>query len=61
MKRSITAKQKKRGRPATGITPMIGVRLHPEVRLAVEAWAGRHGKVSLSEAIRLLIGIALKR
>jgi hypothetical protein len=40
---------------------MIGVRLHPEVRLAVEAWAGRHGKVSLSEAIRLLIGIALKR
>jgi hypothetical protein len=60
MKRSISAKQKKRGRPATGITPMIGVRLSPDKRKAVEAWAKTMlDKPSLSEAVRRLVELGL--
>ena len=33
---SIPVPQKKRGRPATGETPRVGVRLHPDVRRALE-------------------------
>jgi hypothetical protein len=60
MKRSISAKQKKRGRPATGITPMIGIRLSADKRKAVEAWAktALH-KPSLSEAVRRLVELGL--
>jgi hypothetical protein len=60
MKRSISAKQKKRGRPATGITPMIGIRLSPDKRKAVEAWAKTAlDKPSLSEAVRRLVELGL--
>jgi len=60
MKRSIFAKQKKRGRPATGITPMIGVRLSSDKRKAVEAWAKTVlDKPSLSEAVRRLVELGL--
>jgi metal-responsive CopG/Arc/MetJ family transcriptional regulator len=59
MKPSINAKQKKRGRPATGKTPMIGLRLSPEVAAAVDAWAAKHGLGSRSAAIRQMIDQAI--
>jgi hypothetical protein len=61
MAKSIPAKRKKRGRPATGLDPMVGLRMAPEVRKAVEAWAQRQDdKLSFSEAIRRMIEIVLK-
>src|SRR5260370_21724093 len=60
MKRSISAKQKRRGRPATGITPMIGIRLARDKRRAVETWAKTQlDKPSLSEAVRRLVELGL--
>jgi hypothetical protein len=48
------------GRPPTGKTPTIGLRLTPEKRRQVEEWAARQkDKPSLSEAIRRLIDRAL--
>ena len=63
MKRTIAAKQKRgRGRPATGRDPMIGVRVSPELRKAVERWAGSLAdKPNLSQAIRRLIEDGLRR
>jgi hypothetical protein len=58
--RSISAKQKKRGRPATGIRPMIGLRLSKVEIGRVDRWAVDHG-VTRSEAIRLLIESGLKK
>ncbi len=58
MARSIeTVKQKRKpGRPATGRDPIVGVRMPPETRKAVEAWAAHQdGKLSLSEALRRLV------
>lgn len=60
MKRSISAKQKKRGRPATGVRPMIGLRLSATDIARVDSWAAAHG-LSRSEAIRLLIERGLKK
>jgi hypothetical protein len=55
------AKQKKRGRPATGVTPMMGVRVSEDLRGRIESWAhGRPDKPSLSEAIRRLIELGLR-
>jgi hypothetical protein len=60
MSKSIAAKQKRRGRPATGKTPMIGLRASPELRRAIESWAKRQGDVPvLSEAIRRLVELGL--
>ena len=58
MARSIPAKQKKRGRPATGYDPMIGLRLAPDLTARVDDWAERQS-VSRSEAIRQMIEQAL--
>jgi predicted DNA-binding protein len=59
-----TAKRKKvkkrgRGRPATGMDPMIGVRLSLEATTQLDKWAKAHD-MTRSEAIRQLIarGIA---
>jgi hypothetical protein len=61
MRQSIPVKRKKRGRPATGVDPLVGVRMSPESRKAVEAWAKRQpDKPSLSEAIRRMVEIVLK-
>ena len=61
MRQSIPVKRKKRGRPATGVDPLVGVRMSPESRKAVEAWAKRQAdKPSLSEAIRRMVEIVLK-
>ena len=54
MKRSISVKQKKRGRPPTGIRPIVGLRLSEVEIERVDRWAADHG-VNRSEAVRLLI------
>jgi hypothetical protein len=62
MQTSIPDNQQKRGRgrPATGITPMVGVRLEPEFRAEIEAWAAKQQDApSLAEAIRRLLKQAL--
>jgi hypothetical protein len=62
MDRSITAKQKvekRMGRPPTGKTPMIGLRLPLEVRKRIEAWAEQKG-LSFSDAVRQLLDIGLE-
>jgi hypothetical protein len=60
MARSISAKQKKRGRPATGVRPMIGLRLSKVDIARVDRWAAeRH--LTRSEAIRALIEQGLKK
>jgi hypothetical protein len=59
MKQAISAKQK-RGRPPTGIRPMIGFRADFQLRQAIEKWAkSQADKPKLSDAIRRLVEIAL--
>lgn len=61
MAKSALAKQIKRGRPATGITPMIGLRASPELRRAIEKWSLRQeDKPKLSETVRRLVELALR-
>lgn len=54
---SNTVSQKKRGRPATGQSPRLGVRLAPEVLSTFEAWLSEFGdpKPSQSDGIRFLM------
>jgi len=60
MKKPISAKQKLRGRPATGITPMMGFRADPVTRAAIVRWAENQPDMpSLSEAIRQLVELGL--
>jgi len=60
MKKEILAKQKSRGRPATGITPMMGFRADPEIRAEIARWAEyQSDNPSLSEAIRRLVELGL--
>jgi hypothetical protein len=62
MKKSISAKQKTRGRPATGITPMMGFRAEPAIRAQVVRWAENQPDMpTLSEAIRRLVEIGLSK
>jgi hypothetical protein len=61
MKETISAKQKSAGRPATGITPMMGFRADPVIRAAIVRWAEKQpDEPSLSEAIRRLVELGLK-
>jgi hypothetical protein len=52
MRKSITVKQKKRGRgrPATGVTPIVGLRMPPDMRSRMEKLAREDG-VTLSKKI----------
>jgi hypothetical protein len=63
MARSTIAKQKPKknvgGRPRTGITPMVGVRMKPETRHRIEALAKRSG-LRFSDAVRVLLEIGLE-
>ena len=61
-RKSMTRKPKKKkiGRPATGKTPMIGLRLELEARREVEAWAKRRG-LTFSAAVRQLIAMGLAK
>lgn len=58
MRKSIKVEPKKRGRPATGKDPLVGLRLPPEMIVRLDAWADGQG-LSRSEAIRRIIGNAL--
>ncbi len=61
MKSSITVKQKKRGRPPTGVDPLVGVRFPQPMIDTIDAWAAKAGDdVSRSEAIRRLVDLGLK-
>lgn len=56
MTTSISVKQKKRGRPATGKTPITGVRLDEDMTSAIEAFrAGEDPQINQSEAIRRIL------
>lgn len=60
---SIAEKQKRpRGRPRTGIGPVVSLRLYPDMEAAVAAWIDRQPdpKPSRSEAIRRLIDKGLE-
>jgi len=49
------------GRPATGKDPGTTIRLPPDLRTAIDAWARKQDdKPSRSEAIRRLIELGLK-
>ena len=57
----ITAKRKKkRGRPATGTDPMIGLRLSKEETAKLDQWAKANG-YTRSQAIRVLVERGLPR
>ena len=61
MKKSISVKPKKRGRPPTGRDPVRGIRLSDEFLEEVDAWADRQeDKPGRSEAIRRLVEAGLK-
>ena len=63
MKKAIIAKQKAVGRPATGVTPMMGFRAELKLRAAIVKWAENQPDMpSLSEATRRLVvlGLTLK-
>jgi hypothetical protein len=64
MGKSISAKQKKRGRgrPPTGITPMVGLRMPAEMRKQAEALAEEEG-ITLSKKLLNIIadGLAKKK
>ena len=61
MAKSISDNQKRRGRPSTtGITPMVGVRVPPEMRKRIERWAKQEGdEPALAVAIRRLVELGL--
>lgn len=50
--------KKKRGRPATGKDPLLGVRVPPETTLRIDALAADEG-ITRSEAVRRLIELGL--
>jgi hypothetical protein len=58
---SITDNKKKRGRPATGIGPAVGLRLYPDLEQRLDAWIAKQGEPDLGrpEAIRRLLDKAL--
>jgi hypothetical protein len=60
MKKSINANQKRRGRPATGTAPMVGVRMTPEFQNPIKAWAkSQQDRPTMAEAIRRLVELGL--
>jgi Arc/MetJ-type ribon-helix-helix transcriptional regulator len=59
MAKSITVKPKKRGRPATGRDPFVGIRLPPKLISEIDGWAKKAEAQSRSEAIRRLVELGL--
>jgi metal-responsive CopG/Arc/MetJ family transcriptional regulator len=53
------AKPKKRGRPATGVDPLYGVRIPDTLILAVDRWAAENDAPSRSDAMRRLLELGL--
>jgi hypothetical protein len=61
MKASITVKRKKRGRPATGTDPLVGVRFPQSLIDTIDAWgAANEQPLTRSHAIRRLVELGLK-
>ena len=60
MKKLISVKRKKRGRPATGTEPLYGVRIPDVLVTEIEKWQSGHGAASRSDAIRRLVALGLK-
>ena len=61
MKKSINDNRKRRGRPATGTAPMVGVRMTPEFQKSIKAWAkSQDDRPTFAEAIRRLVELGLK-
>jgi hypothetical protein len=61
MKSSIPVKRKKRGRPATGVDPFVGVRFPQTLLDAIDAWgAASEEPLTRSHAIRRLVELGLK-
>jgi hypothetical protein len=59
MKKSIAVKPK-RGRPATGRDPFVGIRLPAPLIEDIQAWSAKHDAGSRSDAIRRLVELGLK-
>lgn len=60
MSGSIAVNKKTRGRPKTGIGPVVGVRLYPEMEKQVNDWiAGQGDRPSRPEALRRLVQLGL--
>jgi hypothetical protein len=62
MRKSIRDNPKKRrGRPATGKDPMVGVRMSEDFQAEIRSWAGKQDDdPPLATAIRRLVEIGLK-
>lgn len=58
MTKSIAVKPK-RGRPATGRDPFVGIRLPAPLLEDIQAWSDKHDAASRSEAIRRLVELGL--
>ena len=59
MAKSISVRQKKRGRPATGQMPPITVRLPEDLIEAIDKWSRKNGVPTRSGAVRRLVEQAL--
>jgi hypothetical protein len=59
MKKAISVKRKKPGRPATGTEPLYGVRISDDLIAQIQKW-GRENSATRSEAIRRLVELGLK-
>jgi hypothetical protein len=59
MTKSISARRKKRGRPATGTDPMFGLRISDGLMKQITEWAKANG-ATRSEAIRRLVELGLR-
>ncbi len=61
MGKSIKDNLKRRGRPATGNAPLVGVRMTSELQEVIRAWAAKQSdRPALATAIRRLVEIGLK-
>jgi metal-responsive CopG/Arc/MetJ family transcriptional regulator len=59
MKPPTTVKRKKRGRPATGVDQLYGIRIPDNLILAIDRWAVDNDSSSRSDAIRRLLELGL--
>ena len=61
MTKSIKDNPKKRGRPATGKAPMVGVRMTEGFQAPIKDWAAKQSDApTMAEAVRRLIELGLK-
>jgi hypothetical protein len=61
MKKSINVNQKRRGLPATGTAPLVGVRMTLEFQKPIKAWAKlQEDRPSMAQAIRRLVDLGLR-